>query len=160
MTSFRERIDGGEFTNKLDYPVTGSIKADRLRAAYRVEDGRLKELFKAELLKELGLTDHPAADRFWVQCWEDGHSSGFAEVYNVAMNWADILKPVVASDDLREFAATLCDKYGYDQNATILRGKTENMHIIGLSNHDEKHARFILELATAVMLRYRKEAVS
>ena len=91
--SFTDRIRAGEFDNKLDYPrsITGGDIA-AARRAYDAESRALYDLFKSELLKDLGLDGHPKAEKVFSMAWDDGHSSGsYEDVYNYAGDYAKLV---------------------------------------------------------------------
>lgn len=48
--------------------------------------------FKADLLEEAGITDHPKADMLFNKAWEQGHSSGYSEVYNCFYDLLDLIQ--------------------------------------------------------------------
>lgn len=50
------------------------------RAAYNSEENRLHAQFRADLEVEYEVVGHPKADKLFAMAWEEGHSSGFAEV--------------------------------------------------------------------------------
>jgi hypothetical protein len=59
---------------------------------YHAEQARLDTLFKQDALAEVGLTNHPKADKAYGLAWENGHSSGLSEVYNHLLDYAELLK--------------------------------------------------------------------
>ena len=59
---------------------------------YYAEGKRLLELFKQDVLADVGLTNHPKADKAYGLAWENGHASGLSEVYNHLMRYAELLK--------------------------------------------------------------------
>lgn len=61
------------------------------QTAYNHETSRLNELFKADALEYHGLTGHPKADKAYRLAWENGHSSGYQEVFNHLYDYADLL---------------------------------------------------------------------
>lgn len=48
---------------------------------YNEEEVRLYDLFKHDALDDVGLLDHPKADKIFYFAWDHGHSSGYSEVY-------------------------------------------------------------------------------
>lgn len=52
---------------------------------------RFSEAFKKEALKELGLENHPKAEKVFDLAWERGHSQGYTEVYLELQELADLL---------------------------------------------------------------------
>lgn len=61
------------------------------RRAYGEETARLTAQFKADLFEDLGISDHPMREKLYSKAWEDGHSAGFSEVYNVASDLVDLI---------------------------------------------------------------------
>jgi len=67
---------------------------------WEVEENRLFKGFKADALVEVGLTNHPKADKAYgmawekayALAWENGHSGGLSEVYNHLLDYAELLK--------------------------------------------------------------------
>jgi hypothetical protein len=64
----------------------------RVQIAYRLHEQTLRELFKADLFRELGIEENPKREKLFAKAWEDGHSSGLAEVENCAWNLVDLIK--------------------------------------------------------------------
>ncbi len=118
MTEFRDRIADGEFENRVEYPnkpskprlerdhtfaqVTEYAKQlalyETLNAGYRADLDAYRagerasyDLFKTELLKDLGIADHPKADRLFSMAWERGHSEGYHSVYSEAEDLSDLM---------------------------------------------------------------------
>lgn len=73
---------------------------------YYKEGQRLQELFKADLLEELGITGHPKADQFYAKCYERGHAGGYSDVASIAHDLVDLMFYNVAEmDGLIKFRA-------------------------------------------------------
>ena len=68
-------MDFKKYENKFKYNRAS-------RDEYHAEDARLKELFKADMEKEEGVADNPKRDRLFEIAWDEGHSSGYEEVWN------------------------------------------------------------------------------
>ena len=64
----------------------------KARSDWEAEENRLFKGFKADALAEVGLTNHPKADKAYGLAWENGHASGLSEVYNHLMRYAELLK--------------------------------------------------------------------
>jgi len=62
------------------------------REAYYREENKMMGLFADDLADELGISNHPKKDKFLHLCWQEGHSGGFSEVYNVACTWVELLE--------------------------------------------------------------------
>lgn len=115
MTDVHTKIKNGDYENKLPYPrkpnggivlnakdTAAFLKAFKAydaalvdyhaaREAYIVENGQIYAQFKADVLAELGLTDHPKAEKLFGMAWDRGHSEGYASVLSVAEDYADLL---------------------------------------------------------------------
>ena len=48
---------------------------------WNVKQAELETQFSIDALADVGLTDHPKADKCFSFAWEHGHSSGYHEVY-------------------------------------------------------------------------------
>jgi hypothetical protein len=59
---------------------------------YRAETFRLENQFKKDALEELGLTDHPKADKIYSKAWDQGHYAGLNEVWVCLQNLADLFE--------------------------------------------------------------------
>jgi hypothetical protein len=112
--SVYDKLRDGDYKNKLPYPIgpatvglrtlRGQPVVDKdevhlegaereaARKAYREEESRLAEVFKADALAEVGLTGHPKADKVYSLATEYGHSAGFSEVMNYLPDLADLVK--------------------------------------------------------------------
>ena len=77
--SVEQKIKDGAYAPQIPYP-TG--KANReARLAYISVQQRLVQEFRADLEAEFGLADHPKAALLFDMAWDNGHSSGFQDVY-------------------------------------------------------------------------------
>jgi hypothetical protein len=61
------------------------------RLAYGQETQRLTQKFYADIKADLGIENHPKADKLIAYAWEQSHSSGFEEVYNTACELVDLI---------------------------------------------------------------------
>ena len=53
--------------------------------------GQIPEFF--DVVKDnLGITDNPKADAMLYIAWQDGHSSGYYEVYNRALDLVELIR--------------------------------------------------------------------
>jgi len=118
MTDVRTKIKNGDYENKLPYPRKPSkpnggtvlnakdaaafLEAFKAydaalvdyhadRDAYNRESGEIYDTFKADVLAELGLTDHPKADKLFGMAWDHGHSSGYSDVLSWAEEFAELV---------------------------------------------------------------------
>jgi len=80
MNSLRDRINAGEFDNKVSYPV--SNKEDRRKEldAYRRGSAEAFKRFKEAVEEDFVTAGHPKADLLWELAWSRGHSGGLLEV--------------------------------------------------------------------------------
>ena len=62
-----------------------------LRDEYGAEESWIYEEFKRDLFEELGIENHPKRQLLFEKAWERGHSSGYSEVYNVALDLVDLI---------------------------------------------------------------------
>lgn len=83
--TFYEKITYGYFENKVPYDTKNP-------EPYRKEQERLDNMFKQMALADVGLAEHPKADKIYWKAWEDGHANGYHEVYNYLLSYADLLK--------------------------------------------------------------------
>jgi len=64
----------------------------KARSEWQAEQSRLLEVFKADALAEVGLENHPKADKAYGMAWKNGHSGGYSEVYYCLLDYAELLK--------------------------------------------------------------------
>ena len=57
---------------------------------YRGETGRLMDLFRKDALEDVGLSDHPKAEKIYNFAWDHGHSSGYSEIYYWLCDLSDL----------------------------------------------------------------------
>ena len=85
-----------KYKNMMAYPKLSdyTTKEEYKNATheYRKENGRLFEEFKKDLFADLDITDNPKAEKLFSIAWEKGHSSGYREVYNEALDLVDLIK--------------------------------------------------------------------
>ena len=58
---------------------------------YVQEEERLRNLFKADAIKEAGLEGHPRAHKAYSMAWQRGHSSGYSDVMSALYEFAELL---------------------------------------------------------------------
>lgn len=79
-------------------PVTRALYAEDMAeyradlAAYRQEDARLEELFRVDLAHDHGMIDHPKEGLLYAKAYENGHSGGYSEIYNVYSDLVDLVR--------------------------------------------------------------------
>lgn len=76
---------------KSTLPFATRKENAEVNEAYYTEMRRLEDQFKVDLLADLGLTGHPKADKVYALAWQRGHSSGYSEVYNEAIDLAELV---------------------------------------------------------------------
>jgi hypothetical protein len=59
--------------------------------AYRQEQTRLEKMFFDDMADDLGYADNSKRGIFESICWSHGHSSGYSEVYNVALELVELI---------------------------------------------------------------------
>jgi hypothetical protein len=59
---------------------------------YKDEKSKLYDEFKADLFADLGIETNPKKEKLFSKAWEDGHSSGYGEVYSCALDLVDLIK--------------------------------------------------------------------
>lgn len=119
--SIIQRIQEGEFLNKLDYPGNETwenskeileIKQNicslnreikKLEEQKKVleregyqkygeETSRLTKLFRKAVEEECGTVGHPKADLLWHKAWEEGHANGYSEIYIEYLELVNLIK--------------------------------------------------------------------
>lgn len=58
----------------------------------RLEQGRINETFRRDLIASLGLTGKRNADKLYNMAYERGHSNGYEEVALIAQELAELLE--------------------------------------------------------------------
>lgn len=58
---------------------------------YRMENHRLEQLFQKDAIDEVGLTNHPKAQKIFDKAWADGHSGGLENVMYHLEELADLI---------------------------------------------------------------------
>lgn len=103
--TIKERIESGEFNNKLPYPKRDSrtcgVDSPAQRAlyesaveAYRREERRLVALFREELAREHALLFHSKEELVWQKAWDHGHANGLSEVAYWYEEFAELVEVV------------------------------------------------------------------
>jgi len=89
-------LEPGATQNDLALAVKETVVGDAaLKTALRAywdDAARLQEQFRQDLFKELDIVDHPKRDLLFQKAYERGHSAGFSEVYQVALDMVDLIK--------------------------------------------------------------------
>jgi hypothetical protein len=88
--TFEEKLHSDYYHTKLTW--VPSKKDPEASKAYHTDRIRLDNEFKADLLADLGITNHPKADLLYSKAYEMGHSSGRSEVYNYALDLVELIQ--------------------------------------------------------------------
>ena len=92
--SIYESIEAGIYKNPNPYPA--DIKDPKARKVklilYYQKEAECKEMFKKDALEDLGLSNHPKADKLFDIAWERGHASGYQSVWSVMIDLAPLLQ--------------------------------------------------------------------
>lgn len=83
-----QKIWGGDYDSQVYFPTFNDVNSGVVtqeearvqRNKHREDAERLVEAFKADLLAEHELTDHPKADLVFNKAWSSGHANGLIEV--------------------------------------------------------------------------------
>lgn len=65
---------------------------DAARKAYMAAEAAALDRFKEDLFADLGISDHPLREKLFSKAWDDGHSSGYSEVHNCALNLVELFE--------------------------------------------------------------------
>lgn len=89
-----EKIKAGDYKNKLPYSLPGMPKDERekMTKAWYAEEGRLRDLFQADLAAEHGVTGNPKEPLLFRLTWEEGHSCGYSEVAIYYDDFVELIK--------------------------------------------------------------------
>jgi hypothetical protein len=107
-------MDFSKYVNTVAYPsrsdfiekaevifksgVTNNVKRFDKDAFYQALDNynrdqkNVTDQFKADLLEELGITNHPKAELLFNMAWEEGHSEGYQSVFYYADMFSELLE--------------------------------------------------------------------
>lgn len=88
MEPMEQDIRNGKYKNALPYAPRSKDAATW--EAYIAEERRIHAQFKADLLDEFGLTNHPKADKIFEYVWQEGHAYGHSEVYGKMLDLAEL----------------------------------------------------------------------
>jgi hypothetical protein len=67
-----------------------TLSSEDFDKMYRDEHGNIPEFFYI-VKKDLGILDNPKSDKLMSIAWEDGHASGYYEVYLHAMDLVELI---------------------------------------------------------------------
>lgn len=80
------------YINQVPYPTRELKAVDyNVQVKWRNEQHRLHALFRKDLLEDLGITNHPKADKLFEMAWDNGHSEGLQAVYDWAVELSELL---------------------------------------------------------------------
>lgn len=82
-------MDYTKYEHKL--PFAFHTQEKDVWKAYNDEECYLVEMFKQDLFNELGIADNPKREKLFAIAWENGHSSGYSEVFNEAIDLVDLI---------------------------------------------------------------------
>jgi len=89
-------INDPKYKNQFVYPFKSEFKDlgdyKNAKALYNQREGEIYELVKHDMLEYVGLLNHPKANKIWSYAWEQGHSSGYSEVYNVLLGLTELFE--------------------------------------------------------------------
>ena len=98
MDSLFDRIACGEFATAPEFPYPKGPKSSedwneyrKVRVQYREEEARLLGVFKEACLEDVGLADHPNAEKIFRYAWDNSHSSGLLDVYQELYDLANLI---------------------------------------------------------------------
>ena len=80
------------FADDMELYEVGMEEFRKHTEAFRAAERDAMSRFKADVLAENGITDHPKADKLYEMAWERGHSSGIQEVAMYAEELSELLK--------------------------------------------------------------------
>lgn len=94
--TFREKLQSGYYsTNNYQWVSYKEAVRDpakmRQYEMHQADAQRRHAEFEADVLEEVGLTNHPKAGKVYAKAWEMGHASGYAEVAHYVFDLAEIV---------------------------------------------------------------------
>lgn len=90
--SVEEKLARNAYNTRLAYPERKDPDHKAKRLAYNQDERKLRSIFQADVLDDLGLINHPKADLLWEMAWEHGHSDGLRAVYDWAHDLMRLIK--------------------------------------------------------------------
>lgn len=87
--SIFDKINAGEYQNRT---VVEFRKSDGGMRSYWAEEARLRAKFEDDLADELGIADNPKRDLLLEKAWSNGHSAGYSEVANIAVDLVELIE--------------------------------------------------------------------
>lgn len=95
--NFKNNTEWGIALDQYEIDFAADMAAYNVRIdAYHTEANRMEEEFWKELQEDLGWDDLPEkiASALRSRAWEQGHSSGYNEVYAVACDYSDLVNAI------------------------------------------------------------------
>lgn len=83
--------DYRKYADALEEYELAKEKREEKLLVYNNRKQELEGEFKKDALEDVGLTDHPAANKAWNFAWEEGHSSGMYSVYSFLERIAEVI---------------------------------------------------------------------
>ena len=91
LQNFHTSEKAYEYAQELHtYEIELNEYQNRMKA-YRQHSNDLHNLFKKDALDDVGLKDHPKAEKAWEMAYEKGRSEGNYSVYQELCELADLL---------------------------------------------------------------------
>ena len=88
--SVHDKIRAGDYQTKL--PFVRRRDDPEAFAAYQADTVRLDKEFRADLFAELGITNNPKRDLLFEKAWDMGHSFGYDEVVDRALDLVELIE--------------------------------------------------------------------
>ena len=84
-----------QYVKDLEIYEEAMIVYKEKQAKYYEEENKLEKQFKKDALEECGLSKHSNKDKIFNYAWEQGHSNGYEEVFNVLSEIAELFEKEV-----------------------------------------------------------------
>jgi hypothetical protein len=86
------KLQRGDYINNKPYPSKSFLSYKELKEEYNKEDRRIIEQFKNDCFMELDVVKNNKAELLWSKAWENGHSAGLSEIWNVMQDLVELIK--------------------------------------------------------------------
>ena len=80
-----------EYPDAIIQEVLDEVEYKEHLKLYNAEKGRLYKEFKEDLFEEFEMSNHPKRERIFTYAWDEGHSCGLEDVYNVFSDIVDLI---------------------------------------------------------------------
>ena len=87
--SIRDRVEQGEYRPKTPFVLFS--KNPTANKAYLDDERNCYQRFKHDALEDVGLLNHPKADKIFDYAWDKRHADGCLAVYDILCELADLL---------------------------------------------------------------------